>query len=78
MKKSALFLLTGIAVGFVAGMLLSPDQGLKTRKKWRKMGKKYKKAFEEKVAEYREKGASFAVGSDSRLPLRTRRTLVPL
>lgn len=60
MKKKALFLITGIAVGLVAGMFLSPGQGLSNRKKWRKKGKKYKKAFEQKVAEYREKGAGFA------------------
>ena len=52
MKKSALLLLTGIALGIAAGLLLAPEEGSKTRKKWWKKGKKYKKAFEEKLSEY--------------------------
>lgn len=57
MKKSALLLLTGIALGIAAGLLLAPEEGTKTRKKWWKKGKQYKKAFEEKLAEYKDKAA---------------------
>ena len=57
MKKSALLLLTGIALGVAAGLLLAPEEGSKTRKKWWKKGKKYKKAFEEKLSEYKDKAA---------------------
>lgn len=55
MKKGALLLLTGIALGVVAGLLLAPEEGTKTRKKWLKKGKQYKKMLEEKAAEYTDK-----------------------
>ena len=57
MKKGALLLLTGIAVGLAAGLLLAPEEGSKTRKKWMKKGKQYKKAFEKKAKEYKAKAA---------------------
>jgi gas vesicle protein len=57
MKKGALLLLTGIAVGLAAGLLLAPEEGSKTRKKWLKKGKEYKKALEESAARYKDKAA---------------------
>jgi gas vesicle protein len=37
LSKASLLLLTGIAVGAVAGLLLAPDEGERTRKKlWKK------------------------------------------
>lgn len=57
MKKGALLLLTGIAVGLAAGLLLAPEEGSKTRKKWLKKGKEYKKAFKENAARYKDKAA---------------------
>jgi gas vesicle protein len=57
MKKGALLLLTGIAVGIAAGLLLAPEEGSKTRKKWLKKGKEYKKALEENAVRYKDKAA---------------------
>ncbi|MDQ6756686.1 MAG: YtxH domain-containing protein [Bacteroidota bacterium] len=57
MKKGALLLLTGIAVGVVAGLLLAPEEGSETRKKWMKKAKKYKKTLKDKSEEYTDKAA---------------------
>lgn len=54
-----LLILTGIAVGAVAGLLLAPEEGAKTRKKLFKKAKKYKETFEDKFDEYKEKAADF-------------------
>lgn len=55
LSKGAYILLTGIAVGAIAGLLLAPDEGDKTRKKLWKKSKKFKKDFEDKASEYKEK-----------------------
>lgn len=57
LKNTSLLLLTGIAIGAVAGLLLAPDEGAKTRKKLLKKAKKYKETIEDKAAEYKEKAA---------------------
>lgn len=49
MKKSALLMLTGFVMGLATGLLISTDKGAKSRRKWRKKGKQYQKAFEEKT-----------------------------
>jgi gas vesicle protein len=54
-KNAAVLLLTGIAIGAIAGLLMAPDEGTKTRKKWLKKAKKYKKNIEEKASEYKDK-----------------------
>lgn len=54
-KNAAVLLLTGIAIGAVAGLLMAPDEGTKTRKKWLKKAKKYKKNIEDKTSEYKDK-----------------------
>jgi gas vesicle protein len=59
MKKSALLAITGFALGLATGLLLSPDKGAKSRRKWRKKGKQYQKAFEEKLAEYKQRASGF-------------------
>lgn len=59
LKNTSLLLLTGIAIGAVAGLLLAPDEGAKTRKKLLKKAKKYKETIEDKAAEYKEKAADF-------------------
>ncbi len=56
-SKSIILLLTGIAVGAVAGLMMAPDEGAKTRKKLLKKAKKYKKAVTEKASEYKEKAS---------------------
>ena len=53
--KSALLLLTGIAIGAIAALLFAPRKGLKIRKDVLKKSKKYKKAFEETASRYKEK-----------------------
>lgn len=58
MKKSTLMLVSGIALGLVAGMLIAGEKGSRSRKKWSKKGKRYQKAFEEKLAEYRKRAAA--------------------
>ena len=53
--KSALLLLTGAAIGAIAGILLVPQKGIKNRKQILKKSKKYKKAFKETASKYKEK-----------------------
>ena len=54
-SNAAFLLITGIALGGLAGLLLAPDEGAKTRKKWLKKAKKYKKTVEDKASEYKDK-----------------------
>ena len=58
-SKGATLLLTGIALGAIAGLLLAPEEGTETRKKLWKKSKKFKKDFEDKAAEYKEKATEF-------------------
>lgn len=53
--KSALLLLTGIAIGALSVVLLAPLKRYKSRKEIAKKSKKYKKAFKETALKYREK-----------------------
>ncbi len=55
LSKATILLLAGAALGALAGLLLAPDEGVKTRKKWIKKAKKYKKAVEDKASEYKGK-----------------------
>jgi len=59
LSKGATLLLTGIALGAIAGLLLAPEEGAETRKKLWKKSKKFKKDFEDKAAEYKEKASEF-------------------
>lgn len=54
-KNATIILIAGVAIGALAGLLLAPDEGSKTRKKWMKKAKKYKKDFEDKASEYKDK-----------------------
>ena len=54
-SKATILLLSGVAIGALAGLLLAPEEGAKTRKKWIKKAKKYKKTVEDKASEYKEK-----------------------
>ena len=42
LSNAILLLLTGIAIGAVAGILLAPEEGTKTSKKLLKKARKYK------------------------------------
>lgn len=55
LSNSTLLILTGAALGALAGLLLAPEEGSKTRKKLMKQAKKYKKIVEEKASEYKDK-----------------------
>ena len=55
LSNSAFLLLTGAAIGALAGLLLAPDEGARTRKKWMKKAKKYKKTVEDKASEFKDK-----------------------
>jgi len=55
----ALLLLTGFTAGAVTGLLMAPDEGSKTRKKWLKKAKKYKKNIEDTASEYKDKATDF-------------------
>jgi gas vesicle protein len=57
LSNAVLLLLTGIAVGAVAGILLAPEEGTKTSKKLLKKARKYKKLLEDKVSDYKDKAA---------------------
>ena len=54
-KNAAILLLTGLAIGTITGLLIAPDEGVKTRKKWLKKAKKYKKDIKDKASEYKDK-----------------------
>ena len=56
-SNAAILLLSGLAIGGLAGLLLAPEEGAKTRKKCVKKAKKYKKNVEDKASEYKEKAA---------------------
>jgi gas vesicle protein len=56
-KNATILLLSGIAIGALAGLLLAPDEGTKTRKKLLKKVKKYKKNVVDKAAEYKDKAS---------------------
>lgn len=56
-KNAAILLITGIAIGIIAGLLIAPEEGTKTRKKWMKKAKKYKKDFGDKATEYKDKAS---------------------
>jgi gas vesicle protein len=56
-KNATILLLAGVAIGALAGLLLAPDEGSKTRKKWMKKAKKYKKDVVDKAAEYKDKAS---------------------
>lgn len=55
LSSAALLLISGIAIGAVAGILLAPEEGSKTSKKLLKKAKKYKKILEDKVSDYKDK-----------------------
>ena len=57
LSNAVLLLLTGIAVGAVAGILLAPEEGTKISKKLLKKARKYKKILEDKVSDYKDKAA---------------------
>ena len=57
LSNAALLILTGIAVGAIAGVLLAPEEGTQTSKKLLKKAKKYKKLLDDKVTDYKKKAA---------------------
>ena len=59
LSNATLLLLTGVAVGAIAGLLLAPEEGAETRKKLWKKSKKFKKDFEDKATEYKGKATEF-------------------
>ena len=59
LSNAALLILTGIAIGAAAGVLLAPDEGSQTSKKLLKKAKKYKKLLDEKVSGYKKKAGEF-------------------
>ncbi|HVZ96737.1 MAG TPA: YtxH domain-containing protein [Chitinophagaceae bacterium] len=54
-KNALLLILAGAAAGAIAGLLLAPDEGAETRRKWMRKAKKYKKQFEGKASEFKDK-----------------------
>ena len=55
LSNAVLLILTGATVGALAGLLMAPAEGSKTRKKWLKKAKKYTKDLEDKASEYKNK-----------------------
>lgn len=58
-SKALLLLLSGLALGAAAGILLAPDEGAKTRKKLSKKAKKLKKSIRDTASGYKEKASDF-------------------
>ena len=56
-SKIGLLLLTGIAVGAVAGLLLAPAKGTETRRQLAKKAKKLKKDLKRTADEYKDKAS---------------------
>lgn len=54
-SRVAVVFLSGLALGALTGVLMAPDEGSKTRKKWLKKAKKYKKNVEDTADEYKNK-----------------------
>lgn len=59
LSNAALLILTGVAIGAIAGVLLAPEEGSQTSKKLLKKAKKYKKLLEDKVTDYKKKADEF-------------------
>lgn len=57
-SKSTLFLLSGIAIGVVAGVLFAPQKKLKITREVSRKAKQYKKAFEQSASRYKDKLAA--------------------
>lgn len=57
-SNAILLVLTGVAVGAFAGLLLAPDEGARTRKKLMRKAKKYKKFLEDTASEYKDKAVN--------------------
>jgi gas vesicle protein len=55
LSNAVILLLSGAALGALAGLLMAPDEGAKTREKWLKKAKKYTKDLEDKASEYKDK-----------------------
>lgn len=55
LKNATILFLSGVALGALAGLLMAPEEGSKTRRKWMKKAKKYKKDFADKASEYKDK-----------------------
>ncbi|MEP6952218.1 MAG: YtxH domain-containing protein [Ginsengibacter sp.] len=55
LSNALLLILTGATVGALAGLLMAPAEGSKTRKKWLRKAKKYTKDLEDKASEYKKK-----------------------
>jgi gas vesicle protein len=55
LSNAVLLILTGATVGAIAGLLMAPAEGSKTRKKWLKKAKKYTKDLEDKASEYKSR-----------------------
>lgn len=58
-KNAAIFLLAGLAIGTLTGLLIAPDEGARTRKKWLKQAKKYKKDIKNKASDLKDKASDF-------------------
>lgn len=54
-KNAAILLLSGVVLGILTGLLIAPDDGATTRKKWMKKAKRYKKEIEDKAYSIKEK-----------------------
>lgn len=57
LSNAAILILSGIAIGAIAGVLLAPEAGAKTSKKLLKKAKKYKKLLDDKVTGYKKKAS---------------------
>ena len=54
-SNAAVLLISGFTIGAITGLLLAPQEGIKSRKKLMKRAKKYKETLEGKAHEYKNK-----------------------
>lgn len=77
-SKSILFLLTGIAIGAIAGVVLSPQKSIKKKKGVAKKINRTKKAFKETALKYKDKLSGMENDSKLNSPKTTKGKNVPI
>jgi gas vesicle protein len=57
LSNAIIVLVAGFAAGALAGVLMAPEEGYKTRRKLQRKAKKYKKQLEKTASDYKNKAS---------------------